>query len=532
MTTSTSVAPVAAGAAPTSIAPANVNKWAVAVAVAAGALLEVIDTSIVNVALADIQAAVGATLTQVSWVVSSYAVANVIVLPMSAWLGQRFGKKRYFVFCLIGFTLASVLCGLSTNLPMLIAARALQGLMGGGLLAKAQAFLYETFPREEQAVAQGFFGAIVIAGPVIGPTLGGFITTHSDWRFIFFINVPVGIAAVLLCLQALPADGIKRVAERVDFLAIALLAIGLGSMQAVLEEGNSEDWFDSPLILALSAAAVVGLVLFVRRQLKSDHPVVDLRVLRYRSLWAGSLLSIVIGIALYGALFAVPIFAQTIMGYTSEQTGLLLLPGALTSAVMMIVAAKLVRIFDPRRVLVAGGLTLVASLASIGRLSPATGEAQLFWPLIIRSIGTVLMFLPLNLSTVGPVPRKDVSKATGIFNLTRQLGGSIGVALLSTLLDHRMAFHRASLAEHLSATDPRVFERVAALEHVFTSRGLSAPEAHVRALALLDGTLQRQASVLSFNDTFFATAVLVLVFLPLVFLLGKPQSGASAADTH
>jgi DHA2 family multidrug resistance protein len=526
MTASSSVAVGSIEAAPA------VNKWAVAVAVAIGALLEVIDTSIVNVALADIQAAVGATLAQASWVVSSYAIANVIVLPMSAWLGQRFGKKRYFVFCLIGFTVASVLCGLSTSLSMLIAARALQGLMGGGLLAKAQAFLFETFPREEQALAQGFFGAIVIAGPIVGPTLGGFITTHSNWRFIFFVNIPVGIAAVLLCLQALPADSLKRAVGRVDFLAIALLAIGLGSMQTVLEEGNSEDWFDSPFIITLSVAAVVGLVTFVLRQLKSEQPVVDLRVLRYRSLWSGSLLSIVIGIALYGALFAVPIFAQSILGFTSEQTGLLLLPGALTTAVTMILASKIVRRFDPRYVLVTGGLVLTVALAQLGHMSVSTGESQLFWPLIIRSIGTGLMFLPLNLAAIGPIPREDVSAATGFFNLTRQLGGSLGVAMLSGVLDHRMAFHRATLVEHMTTTDPRVFDRVATLERVFTSHGFAAPDAHLRALAILDGTIQRQASVLSFNDTFWVTAMLVLSFLPLVFLLGKPARGASAAGAH
>jgi DHA2 family multidrug resistance protein len=512
-------------------APA-VNKWAVAVAVAAGALLEVIDTSIINVALTDIQNAVGATLTQVSWVVSSYAIANVIVLPLSAWLGQRFGKKRYFIFSLIGFTVASVLCGLSTSLPMLVAARALQGLMGGGLLAKAQAFLFETFPREEQAMAQGFFGAIVIAGPVIGPTLGGFITTHTDWRFIFFVNVPVGIAAVLLCVQALPADTAKRVTGRVDLLAIAMLAVGLGCMQAVLEEGNSEDWFDSPLIVAMSVCAVAGLIAFVLRELKTDRPVVDLRVLRYRSLWAGSLLSIVIGIALYGALFAVPIFAQSILGYTSEQTGLLLLPSALTSAAMMMVVARLVRKFDPRYVLVSGGLTLVFAMTQLGQLTTSTGESNLWLPLIIRAVGTVLMFLPLNLATIGPLPKRDVAAASGFFNLTRQLGGSIGVAMLSTILDHRMAFHRATLVEHITTTDPRVVERLSTLERVFTSAGSSAAEAHARALALLDGTLMRQASVLSFNDTFWVIAVLVLAFLPLVFLLGKPQQNAAVSEAH
>jgi DHA2 family multidrug resistance protein len=523
--TAHSFAPAASEAQP------KVNKWAVAIAVATGALLEVIDTSIVNVALADIQSAVGATLSQVSWVISSYAVANVIILPMSAWLGQRFGKKRYFVFSLIGFTAASVLCGLATTLPMLIAARVLQGLMGGGLLAKAQAFLYETFPREEQAMAQGFFGAIVIAGPVIGPTLGGFITTHSNWRWIFFVNVPVGIGAVLLCLQALPRDKPTYVRAGVDWLAIGMLALGIGSMQTVLEEGNSEGWFSSPFIVALTALAVLCLGLFVRRELTTDNPVVDLRVLRHRSLWAGSILSIVVGIALFGAMFAVPIFAQSIMGYTSEQTGLLLLPGAIASALTMVVASRVVREFDPRRVLVVGGLILVGSLMWLGDLSPSTGEAQLFWPLLVRSVGTVLMFLPLNLAAIGPIPRQDVAAATGFFNLTRQLGGSVGVALLSTLLDHRMVFHRGSLVAHLNEGDPQVMQRVAQFTQLYVSHGASAEQAHQQALTTLDGIVSRQASVLSFNDTFFFVSVLVLLFLPLVVLLGKPAKGV-AVDAH
>jgi MFS transporter, DHA2 family, multidrug resistance protein len=414
-----------------SFAPAapGVNKWLVAVAVAIGALLEVIDSSIVNVALTDIQTSVGASLEQVGWVVSSYGIANVIVLPLTAWLGDKFGKKRYFVFSLIGFTAASVLCGMATSLPMLIVARVLQGLMGGGLLAKAQAFLMETFPRAEQPMAQAFFGAIVIAGPAIGPTLGGYIVTNYDWRWIFYVNVPVGIAAVWLCLSALPEDKPSKLDSGIDWTAIALLGIGLGSLQTVLEEGSSKDWFDSGLIIALTAAAVIGLVCFVERQLTSKHPVVDLRVLRHRSLWAGSLLSIVIGMALFGALFSVPIFAQTILHYTPQQTGMMLLPGALLTAVMMPVAAKLSSRFDPRAVLVVGGLVLAFGLFQLTSLTPLTGADDLFWPLMVRSLGTSLMFLPLNLATLTPIPRGDMSAASSFFNLTRQLGGSIGVAL-------------------------------------------------------------------------------------------------------
>lgn len=506
------------------------KKWLIAIAVALGALLEVVDTSIVNVALTEMQNSLGATLSEVSWVVSSYAVANVIILPLTAWLGDRFGKKRYFVFSLVAFTLASVLCGMATTLPMLIVARVLQGLGGGGLLAKAQSILFETFPREEQAMAQGFFGAIVIAGPAIGPTLGGYIVTNVNWRWIFFINIPVGIAAVLACLAFLPEDGDdKRVRHGVDWLAIGLLALGLGCLQTVLEEGQSEDWFDSRFITLTSLLAVGSLALFVRRELRSDHPVVDLRVLRHRSLWAGSLLSVVVGMALYGALFAVPIFCQSILHYTPQQTGMLLLPGALCSAVAMPIAAKLIRRFDPRALFVVGALILATAVLKLGRLSPQSGADDLFWPLIIRSFGTVMMFLPLNMATLGPIPKKDISAATGFYSLTRQLGGSIGVALLATLLSQRQSFHRAILVEKLDAADPHVLERLAAFTAAFTSRGFDPVIAHDKALKLLDGSVSIQAAVMSFGDTFWVAVPLVLATLPLVLLLGKGGSAEVSA---
>jgi DHA2 family multidrug resistance protein len=516
------------------VRPFAVNKWAVAVAVALGALLEIVDTSIVNVALVDMQNSLGATLSQVSWVVSAYAIANVIILPLTAWLGDRFGKKRYFVFSLVAFVGASVLCGMSTSLEMLIVARILQGLGGGGLLAKAQAFLFETFPPKEQAMAQGFFGAIVIAGPAIGPTLGGYIVTNIDWRWIFFINVPVGIAAVLMCLAFLPPDAEKKRTSTggVDWLAIALLAIGLGSVQAVLEEGQSEDWFDSSLIVGLTIAATVGLVLFAWRSLRSKDPVVDLRVLRHRSLWAGSLLSIVVGMGLYGALFAIPIFSQSILHYTSEQTGMLLLPSALASAFAMPLVAKLVDRIDPRILIVTGALVVVFALFQLEHITPQTSAEDLFWPLMTRAVGTVLMFLPLNMATLGPLPKQDLGKASGFFSLTRQLGGSIGVALLTTLLAQRTAFHRAVLVEKLASADPHTLDRVNALTSGFVAKGLEATDAHGKALAVLDGSVNVQASVISFGDTFWITAVMFLVTLPLVLLLGKRQQGAATAMGH
>ena len=510
------------------------KKWLVAIAVALGALLEIIDTSIVNVALTEMQASLGATVTQMSWVVSSYAIANVIILPLSAWLGNRFGKKRYFVFSLIGFTASSVLCGVSTSLWMLTVARILQGLCGGGLLAKAQAFLFETFPKDEQAQAQGFFGAIVIAGPVIGPTLGGYIVTNIGWRWIFFINLPVGILATSMCLAFLPADPpmseLKK--DPVDWIAIGLLALGIGSFQVFLEEGYSEDWFQSPFIVVMACLSIVGLVLFVIRVLESDHPVVDLRVLRYRSLAGGSILSVVVGMALYGALFSIPIFSATVLHLTAQEIGLLMLPGALASAFTMPISAKLSRTMDPRLQLTIGAAILGGSVMMLGRLTTSTGQGDLFWPMLIQRFGTVLMFVPLSMVSLGSIPKKDIAASTALYNLTRQLGGSVGVAALTTILGSRQTFHRSALVEHLSVSDPNVQARVAGMTAAFVAKGQDPVTAKQTALTLLDGSARLQGSVLAFNDTFLLTACLVLFSIPVIFFLGKPQKSAAAVDAH
>jgi DHA2 family multidrug resistance protein len=522
-------APVASGPSEAVVA----NRWMIAVAVALGAMLEVVDTSIVNVALEDMQNTLGATLAEISWVVSSYAVANVIILPLTAWLGDRFGKKRYFIFSLIAFTIASVMCGLATSLPMLIVARVLQGLGGGGLLAKAQSILFETFPKKEQAMAQGLFGAVVIAGPAIGPTLGGWIVTNVDWRWIFFVNVPLGIAAVMMCLTFLPEDKhADRDTGSVDWAGIGLLAVGLGALQTVLEEGQSDDWFDSPFITKMAILSVVALVAFVWRELTCERPVVDLRVLRYRSLAAGSGLSIVVGMGLYGALFAVPIFAQQILHMTSQQTGMLLLPGAIASAVAMPLAARLSRNIDPRVMIAMGAGIVVLALSQLIGLTAQTGEGDFFWPLIIRSFGTVMMFLPLSLATIGSLPKKDMAKATGFYSLTRQMGGSIGVALLTTVLAQRQGFHHNVLIEKLSRTDPHVLGRISTLAHAFVARGMDAVHAQAAALKVIAGSVDVQAAVMSFADTFWLTGALFVVSMPLIFLLGKPKSDAKVDAGH
>jgi DHA2 family multidrug resistance protein len=423
-----------------------------------------------------------------------------------------------------------MLCGVATSLPMLIFARLLQGLGGGGLLAKGQAILFETFPKEEQPMAQAVFGICVIAGPAIGPTLGGYLTTNLDWRWIFFINLPVGIAATVMAWIFLH-DEKARPGAKIDWLGIFLLVASVGSLQTVLEEGHEKDWFSSSLICWLSAIAVVGLICFIWRQLTVEEPVVDLRVLKHRSLAAGSLYSVVLGMGLYGAIFCIPVFAQSILGFTAYQTGMLMLPSALASAFMFPIIGKFGNRVDQRLMIALGAITLAVALFMLTYLSPDTGEKELFWPLMIRGIGTVMMFLPLTLASMSPLPKKDMSAASGFLNLTRQLGGSVGIALLTTFLDTRMIFHRQVLVEKLSPTDPSVQERLQLFTGALMSKGADAVTAGHQALALLEGMVRKQAAVISFADCFWVVGIAFILTLPLLLLLGNGK-GADASAAH
>ena len=484
------------------------------------------------------QDSLGATLSQVSWVVSSYAIANVIILPMTAWLGERFGKKRYFVFSLVAFTLASMLCGIATNLPMLIFARVLQGLGGGGLLAKAQAILFETFPREEQAMAQGFFGAIVIAGPAIGPTLGGYLVTNIDWRWIFFVNVPVGIAAVIL----LASPSCREDPERATRAARQPRRLGghpAARRRPRLAPDGARGGQRRGLVLLEAHHRAVG-----RRRRRhvgvrpgasspSKAPVVDLRVLRHRSLWAGSILSTVVGHGPLRRALRRPHLRQldpplhlAADGHAAPARGARLRLRHAARAPSSPASST------PRVLLMMGALILVSAMLLLARLTPDTGGGDLFFPLIVRSFGTVLMFLPLNIAALGPIPKKDIAAATGFFSLTRQLGGS----------DRRRPPHDAARAPR--GLPPRRHRREALLERRDDPRprrrihpghareGLPARRGPAHALALLDGVVDQQAAVLSFGDTFWATAMLVLLTLPLVLLLGRPPKGAAVSLGH
>ena len=509
-------------------------KWIITLAASLGAILEVIDTSITNVALPDIRGNLGATLSEAGWISTAYACANVVIIPLSAWLGDRFGRKNYFVFSLVGFTASSVLCGLSPNLGFLIAARVLQGLAGGGLLAKAQSVVFESFAPHERGAAQGIFGLGVIAGPALGPVLGGWLTDQMGWRWIFFINVPFGVLAVLACVTFFPADEPEKLdrSGRVDWTGIALLAVGLASFQTMLEEGQQDDWFGSRFITTMAVLAAVGIAAFIWWELTVDKPAVDLRVLRHRSMIGGSLYSAILGMGIYGIMFAIPVFVQDYLHYTATQSGLLQVPGALCSAVTMILYGKVLARFDPRLMIGIGAMMTTATGALLMGLNPDTGVQTIFWPLILRAVGSVMMFMPLSLAALGPLPRNEVAAGAGMYSLTRQMGSSIGIALITTMITRRMAEHRAVLVSHVTPYRQPVLDRIHLMTAGFGGNMDPAAAQH-RALGVIDRIVNGQSALIAYSDIFFYVAVAFVVSLPLLFLLGgaagKKASEAAAA---
>ncbi len=508
-------------------------KWAIAITVALGAILEVIDVSIVNVALPHMQGNLGATLSEIGWVITGYSMANVVIIPLTAWLDDRFGRKNYFIFSLIAFVLASILCGMATNLPMLIFARVLQGLGGGSMLGKAQSILFQTFSKKEQGAAQAAFGLAVIMGPAIGPTLGGYLTDALNWRWIFFINIPFGIIAVILALTFLPVD--ERTPHHhktVDWLGIGLMTAGLASLQVILEEGQQDDWFASRFIVTMAVISVLSLIAFTFWELHVEHPAVDLRVLRYQSVAAGSAYSIILGAGLYGALFAIPIFAQNNLRFTAQQTGELMIPSAIASGVAMIITGKLIGRFGPRPLITAGSIITAGVMFSLASLNPDTGARDLFWPLVWRGLGSAMMFLPLSIATLGSLPKHEVPAASGFYNLTRQLGGSLGIAILTTMLSRREATHRAALVERISPLSNEAMHRVDALTSFFQKLGASAHDAKYRAYSAIDMILNGQAALKSFDDLFAYVGIAFVITLPLILFLGRGGNKAAAAEAH
>ncbi|HEY3411430.1 MAG TPA: DHA2 family efflux MFS transporter permease subunit [Armatimonadota bacterium] len=508
-------------------------RWVILIAVMLGTVLEVLDTSIVNVAIPDMMGNLGATLQQISWVSTGYIIANVIILPLTGWLSSHFGRKRYLAGSMVLFTAASFFCGTSRSLHELVFFRILQGVGGAALLSTAQATLMEVFPPMQIGMVQAIFAIGVLVGPTVGPTLGGWITDNYSWPWIFFINLPVGIAATTLTLMFVHDSKHQKRGSKVDVIGIGLLAVGIGCFQTLLEEGNSEGWYESRLIVWLTVCAVIGLATFVYWELHTDTPAVNLRVLKRPGLAPGITFAAVLGFGLYGGVFILPVFLQNLRHFTAAQTGWILLPGGLTTGLMMPFVGRLVSKYKPRNLTFIGSFGFIASMVVLSRMTIDTSQQQLLLPLMLRGAGMGFLFLPLTLATLSGLRGREVAEATGLFNLSRQVGGSAGIAFLTTFLDHRITFHREMLGEHLSAYNPVTADRLHILASGLVAKGAPLAVARDQALAVMTGALNSQASMLSFEDAFLVMAGVFMCALPLIFLLRNARTGeAHAAPGH
>jgi DHA2 family multidrug resistance protein len=510
------------------------NRYVIAFSVTLAAVLELIDTSIVNVAIPHMMGNLGATLDEIAWVSTSYIIANVIVIPMSSWLAGWFGRRRYLTLSILLFVVASFMCGASTGLWELVLWRVVQGLGGGALLSTAQATLYEAFPPEEVGMGQAIFGMGVMVGPTLGPTLGGLIIDNYEWPWIFYINVPLGLIAAGLVWSYVTDSRLARKATRIDGWGIAFLAVGIGALQWMLERGERNDWFESRLIVVLALTSVASLVAFVWRQLTFEQPIVNLRVLRSRQLATGVVMAAVLGFALFGSVFVLPIFLQQVHGFTAWQTGQVIFPGAIASAVTMAVVGRNANRIDARYTVVAGSAIFLLCMWQLAHLAPDAGADDVFWPLILRGFGLGLIFVPLTNASMADLKAEDVPQGTALFNLTRQLGGSLGIALLATLLTRFQLEGRATLVTHLAQGDPVVTQRLAGLTQAMVARGGDAVAASQRALAVLQGEVLVQASVLAFSKLYLLSGIVLCAACPLLVFwkTGRNRSAAGLADMH
>jgi DHA2 family multidrug resistance protein len=507
-------------------------KYLIAIAVTLAAVLELIDTSIVNVAIPHMMGNLGATLDEISWVSTGYIIANVIVIPMSSWLSGYFGRKRYLTGSILLFVAASFFCGAAGSLGGLIFWRVVQGLGGGALLSTAQATLFEAFPPKEVGIGQAMFGVGVMVGPTIGPTLGGYIVDNLSWPWIFYINIPLGIFAAYMVFIYVRDSSYQVKALTIDGSGILLLAICVGSLQWMLERGERMDWFDSRFVTVLAITAVVSFVALIWRELSIKEPIIDLRVLKNRQLAAGVTMGAFLGFALYGSVFVLPVFLQGLHGMTANQTGMIILPGALSSAFTMAFVGKNSAKLDARFTVPIGASLFLYSMWSLSRLTFDSGAQDLFWPLVSRGVGLGLIFVPLTGATMAELKPSQLAQGTGMFNLTRQLGGSLGIAISATLLSRFTAQSRALLAEHIVISDPTTLARVDGITRALIGKGMNALSAKQQALMILDRQLQGQASVLAFSKLYLLSGLALMASLPLLLLFRSGKSRGHGPAAH
>jgi MFS transporter, DHA2 family, multidrug resistance protein len=509
------------------------SPWVIAASVMLATFMEVLDTSVANVALPHIAGSLSASTDEATWVLTSYLVSNAIILPATAWLASFFGRKRLLIFCIIIFTASSFVCGAATSLPMLILARVVQGAGGGALQPIAQAVMLESFPPERRGAAMAVYGMGVVVAPIIGPTLGGWITDNYSWRWVFYINIPVGMLAVFMAQSFIEDPPYIKNAVRgmIDYIGFGLMAVWLATAQVVLDKGQQEDWFASSFIAWFTIISWVALAAFVVWELRVRHPIVSLRVLANRNFAVGTILITVVGVVLYGSTALLPLFLQTVMGYPALESGMAVSPRGIGSMLSMIVVARLIGKLDARFLIAGGFLVLGFSVWWLGGMTLEISKSYVVWPNIISGFAMGFIFVPLTTLTTGTLRNEEIGNATGIYNLMRNIGGGIGISAVTTTLARNAQIHQAAMVAHLTPYDPAFQQRLAEMQSALGSQ-MSPGAARQQAYGMIYGMLVRQASALSFIDAFRLLGLLCLICVALVFFFKRVKARGRPAAMH
>ncbi|HAM53105.1 MAG TPA: EmrB/QacA family drug resistance transporter [Nitrospiraceae bacterium] len=496
-------------------------------------LIEIVDTSVVNVSLDHIRGSLSAGIDEATWTITSYLVSNAIIIPMTGWLSRVFGRKRYLLFSITIFTLSSFLCGTAWSLQSLIFFRVLQGIGGGALQPISQSILLETFPPRQHGIAMALFGVGIMFGPIIGPLLGGWITDNWSWHWIFFINIPIGVISILMTMFFIvDPPYMKRMKMRIDYWGLVLLSVGLGCLQIVLDKGQREDWFASSLITWLTVISVTSLTLFLITEFFAEHPIMNLKTFKNVSFSTGNMVMFFAFFNLFGSIVLLPIYLQTMMGYTSTLSGMVLGPGGVATLIAMPIAGRLVTKMNPKALL-AFGITVAAyATTHMSQFSLLADFDTVIWPRVVLGLGMGFLFIPLTTLTFASIRKEDMGNATAIYNLLRNLGGSFGVAFVTTMLARRAQYHQNHLVEHLTPFDRNYQFAAHQITRTLQYNGLAPSVTDQGGLGVTYSNLIKQATMISFNDAFHLLSVLMIAILPLVLLMRRAKAGAAPSDIH
>lgn len=509
------------------------NKWIVSITVMLPTLIVILDSSVVNVSLDHIRGSLSAGIDESTWAITSYLAANAVVIPMTGWLSRLFGRKRYLISSISLFTFSSLMCGSSWSLQSLVFFRILQGIGGGALQPISQAILLETFPPHQHGMAMAIFGIGIMVGPIIGPLLGGWITDNWSWHWIFYINVPIGVISIVMALFfIIDPPYMERLKMKIDYGGLLFLVIGIGCLQVVLDQGQREDWFSSSFINWVGYLSLSSLIMFVLVELFVENPIVRIRAFKNLSFGSGNLIMFFVFFNLFSSVVLLPIYLQTLMGYTSFLAGWVLGPGGIASMIAMPIAGKLITKVNPKAILAFGIAVASYSLYLMSQFNLRADFNTIFWPRVVMGAGMGFLFIPLTTLTLSSIRKEEMGNATAIFNLLRNLGGSFGVAMMTTLLTRRAQFHQVHLVEHLAPFDGNFQRALPHISQILQDRGFIPSSLNEGSLKLIYNQLLREASMLSFNDAFYILSIILILTIPFVLLMKKERTDAPGSAMH